>query len=148
MKQIGNPNVLFCRAKTCSTAARTADLPRHQGAGTGGVLTWVNRITRERTHERDLFGHWVARWRVIRTSNAYLFRYPKVAETGQKAGKDHQARAKLESSVYNQGHIERCHDCGSAAPLRTPGSSAFAGLAPSMAVTRQGRWSCAACCAS
>lgn len=43
-----------------------------------GVLTWVNRITRARSHARDLFGHWVTRWRVIRTSNAYLFHDPKM----------------------------------------------------------------------
>jgi hypothetical protein len=40
------------------------------------VLTWVNRIFREHTRERDLFGKWVCRWRTIRTSNAYLFRDP------------------------------------------------------------------------
>ncbi len=40
------------------------------------VLTWVNRITRIRTRELDLFGQMVSRWRVIRTSNAYLFRDP------------------------------------------------------------------------
>ena len=35
-----------------------------------GVLTWQNRITRIHVRERDLFGHWASRWRVIRTSNA------------------------------------------------------------------------------
>jgi hypothetical protein len=42
-----------------------------------GILTWVNRIIRERDHELDLFGHWVRRWRIVRTSNAYVFRDPK-----------------------------------------------------------------------
>jgi hypothetical protein len=41
-----------------------------------GVLTWVNRIVRERVRERDLFGLWSTRWRVLRTSNAYAFRDP------------------------------------------------------------------------
>jgi hypothetical protein len=41
-----------------------------------GVLTWVNRIVRERVRERDLFGKWATRWRVLRTSNAYTFRDP------------------------------------------------------------------------
>jgi hypothetical protein len=41
-----------------------------------GALTWVNRLTRIAQRERDLFGQWVTRWRVIRTSNAYLFRDP------------------------------------------------------------------------
>jgi hypothetical protein len=42
-----------------------------------GVLTWQNRITRILVRERDLFGQWVSRWQVIRTSNAYVFRDPK-----------------------------------------------------------------------
>ncbi len=41
-----------------------------------GVLKWVNRIVRERVRERDLFGQWANRWRVLRTSNAYTFRDP------------------------------------------------------------------------
>lgn len=40
------------------------------------VLTWVNRITRIRVRELDLFGQWAMRWRIIRTSNAYVFRDP------------------------------------------------------------------------
>ena len=47
-----------------------------------GVLTWVNRIVRERVRERDLFGQWVTRWRVLRTSNAYAFRDPKETVSG------------------------------------------------------------------
>jgi hypothetical protein len=42
-----------------------------------GVLSWQNRITRIQVRERDLFGQWVSRWRVIRTSNAYVFSDPK-----------------------------------------------------------------------
>jgi len=41
-----------------------------------GVLSWQNRITRILVRERDLFGQWADRWRVIRTSNAYVFRDP------------------------------------------------------------------------
>jgi hypothetical protein len=41
-----------------------------------GVLTWQNRITRILVRERDLFGQWASRWRVIRTSNAYVFTDP------------------------------------------------------------------------
>jgi hypothetical protein len=40
------------------------------------VLTWVNRIMREQVRERDLFGKWASHWRIVRTSNAYLFRPP------------------------------------------------------------------------
>jgi hypothetical protein len=42
-----------------------------------GVLTWQNRITRIQVRERDLFGHWASRWRVIRTSNAYVQQRPQ-----------------------------------------------------------------------
>jgi hypothetical protein len=40
------------------------------------VLTWVNRIVREQVRERDLLGKWATRWRIVRTSNSYLFRDP------------------------------------------------------------------------
>jgi hypothetical protein len=43
------------------------------------VLTWVNRIVRIRIRERDMFGKWTFRSRVIRTSNAYIFQDPKAA---------------------------------------------------------------------
>ena len=41
-----------------------------------GILTWVNRIARITVRELDLFGRWVNRARIIRTSNSYLFRDP------------------------------------------------------------------------
>jgi Helix-turn-helix domain len=40
------------------------------------ILTWVNRITRIRHQIPDLFGKWSTVWRIIRTSNAYVFRDP------------------------------------------------------------------------
>jgi hypothetical protein len=58
-----------CARSTVSLAIKALEL--------AGVLSWVNRIIRERDHERDLFGHWVTRWRITRTSNAYLFRDPQ-----------------------------------------------------------------------
>lgn len=42
-----------------------------------GVLTWVNRLTKIRVPERDLFGRIAHRWQVIRTSNSYRFLDPK-----------------------------------------------------------------------
>jgi hypothetical protein len=47
-----------------------------------GVLSWQHRITRVRERCRDLFGQEGWRWRVIRTSNAYVFRDPKAAVSG------------------------------------------------------------------
>lgn len=41
-----------------------------------GILTWQHRIARIRVRELDLFGHFTMRWRVIRTSNAYVFLDP------------------------------------------------------------------------
>jgi hypothetical protein len=49
------------------------------------VLTWVNRIWREQVRERDLFGKWATRWRIVRTSNAYLFRDPLPCAAGRGA---------------------------------------------------------------
>jgi hypothetical protein len=52
-----------------------------------GVLTWHHRIVRIQVRERDLFGHWASRWRVIRTSNAYVFRDPQPRVAGVPASK-------------------------------------------------------------
>jgi hypothetical protein len=51
------------------------------------VLTWVNRIWREQVRERDLFGKCATRWRIIRTSNAYLFRDPLPCAEGRGTSK-------------------------------------------------------------
>ena len=50
-----------------------------------GVLTWVHRIARIQVRERDLFGRMASRWRVIRTSNAYVFRDPQQRAAGRPA---------------------------------------------------------------
>jgi hypothetical protein len=47
-----------------------------------GVLTWVNRLTKIRVPERDLFGRIAHRWQVIRTSNAYRFHDPQGSVSG------------------------------------------------------------------
>src|SRR5690242_4793063 len=52
-----------------------------------GVLTWQHRITRLRERCRDLFGREGWRWRVIRTSNAYVFGAPQAQLTGVPASK-------------------------------------------------------------
>jgi hypothetical protein len=40
------------------------------------VLSWQHRIARIQGRELDLSGRSASRWRVIRTSNAYMFRDP------------------------------------------------------------------------
>jgi hypothetical protein len=47
-----------------------------------GVLSWQHRIARIREACTDLFGRTTWRWRVIRTSNAYVFRDLIAASTG------------------------------------------------------------------
>jgi hypothetical protein len=55
-----------------------------------GVLTWQNRITRVRERCRDLFSRGGWRWRVIRTSNAYVFRDPLAQFTSIPPSKSDQ----------------------------------------------------------
>jgi hypothetical protein len=50
------------------------------------VLTWVNRLIRVQFSELDLFGKLVPRTRLIRTSNAYMFRDPLPATVAPGAG--------------------------------------------------------------
>jgi hypothetical protein len=45
------------------------------------------RIARIQVRERDLFGRWASRWRVIRTSNAYVFHDPQARPEGIPASK-------------------------------------------------------------
>ena len=60
-----------CARSTVAEALKVLDL--------AGVLTWQHRIARIRERCRDLFGHQGWRWRVIRTSNAYVFSDLKTA---------------------------------------------------------------------
>ena len=66
-----------------------------------GVLTWQNRIARIRVRERDLFGQWASRWRVIRTSNAYVFSDPKAAVSGVPASKSENPTGTLNQEILN-----------------------------------------------
>ncbi len=75
-----------------------------------GVLTWQNRITRICVRERDLFGRWTSRWRVIRTSNAYVFCDPQQRPVGVPASKSENP-----PGTQNQEIID-----SSLAPARTP----------------------------
>ena len=76
-----------------------------------GVLTWQNRIARIQVRERDLFGRWASRWRVIRTSNAYVFRDPQQRPggcSGFQVGKsDREHRIKRFLILYWHQHATR-----------------------------------------
>ena len=61
------------------------------------ILTWVNRLIRVQYRELDLFGKLALRSRLVRTSNAYVFRdplpcAPHAPERGYGAGRDGQGR--------------------------------------------------------
>lgn len=60
----------IAKAATCCRATVYEAIRALEAAG---VLTWVNRLTKIRVPERDLFGRMGYRWQVIRTSNAYRF---------------------------------------------------------------------------
>jgi hypothetical protein len=62
------------------------------------VLTWQHRIARIQVRERDLFGRCASRWRVIRTSNAYVFRDPLARPAGVPA-----STSENRSGTQNQG---------------------------------------------
>jgi len=68
-----------CARSTVAEALRALEF--------AGVLSWQHRITRVRERCRDLFGHGGWRWRVIRTSNAYVFCDPKPQLAGVFASK-------------------------------------------------------------
>jgi hypothetical protein len=68
-----------CARSTVAEALKVLEL--------AGVLTWQHRIARIQVREVDLFGHWASRWRVIRTSNAYVFRDPQPRLEGVSASK-------------------------------------------------------------
>jgi Helix-turn-helix domain len=55
-----------------------------------GVLTWQNRIVRIRERCRDLWGRSGWQWRVVRTSNAYVFRDPGQQPHGPPLSKSDQ----------------------------------------------------------
>ena len=66
-----------------------------------GVLTWQHRITRIRERCRDLFGGEGWRWRVIRTSNAYVFRDPLAVNSRGVSSKSENRTGTLNQEVLN-----------------------------------------------
>jgi hypothetical protein len=68
-----------------------------------GILSWVNRITRIRVRERDLLGQWSTSWRVVRTSNAYVFRDPRTRGCGGNPSKSDFRSGPLDTSLKQEG---------------------------------------------
>ena len=73
-----------------------------------GVLTWQNRIVRIRERCRDLFGRVGWRWRVVRTSNAYVLIDP-ASKSDQRTGTPDQEDSKplQASAVDTNSPLER-----------------------------------------
>jgi Helix-turn-helix domain len=80
-----------CARSTVAEAIRALEF--------AGVLTWQNRITRIREQCRDLWGREGWRWRVIRTSNAYVFRDPLAQFTGIPASKSDQRTGTTDQEI-------------------------------------------------
>ena len=70
-----------------------------------GVLSWQHRITRVRERCTDLFGRISWRWRVIRTSNAYVFRDPKCADCHQLSSKSENQAGTQDQESLDPVHI-------------------------------------------
>jgi hypothetical protein len=66
-----------------------------------GVLTWQHRIARILVRELDLFGKWASRWRVIRTSNAYVFCDPQRRPAGVPASKSENPAGTLNQEIQS-----------------------------------------------
>jgi hypothetical protein len=64
-----------------------------------GVLSWQHRIARIRERCTDLFGRDGWRWRVIRTSNAYVFRDPQAVNSRPVPSKSENRTGTLDQDV-------------------------------------------------
>jgi hypothetical protein len=75
------------------------------------VLSWQHRITRVREACTDLFGRHGWRWRVVRTSNAYMFRDPQAALAGAPPSKSENQPGTLnqEIPISRSAPLDRSH---------------------------------------
>src|SRR4051794_5437766 len=89
-----------------------------------GVLSWQNRIVRIRERCQDLFGANGWRWRVIRTSNAYIFRDPKQRPNPPEASKSETGMGTLNQ----ESSYPYARSAGIAAGLRNERSGSGLGL--------------------
>jgi hypothetical protein len=88
-----------------------------------GVLTWAHRIARIQVRERDLLGHWASRWRVIRTSNAYVFRDPQLRPEGVPASKSENRSGTRNQEIQSLTTAPADPDNSLEAALRRLGAS-------------------------
>lgn len=98
-----------------------------------GVLTWQNRITRIRERCTDLFGRVSWRWRVIRTSNAYVFRSESENRIGTQSQEVNRIHAGLEAS-------QKARRQGEEAPRTGGGARSIAAGAAEIHTKHHRRW--------
>jgi hypothetical protein len=102
------------------------------------VLTWQHRIARIQVRERDLFGHWASRWRVIRTSNAYMFRDPLERPAGVSGSKS-ENRIGTQNQELNSASLPALNpDSALGRALKSLSSSLGARKEASLLMTRSG----------
>jgi hypothetical protein len=119
-----------------------------------GILSWCNRIHRVRFRERDLFGQWTTAWRLLRTSNAYVFHDPKIAaQQGRPSNTEFrcgpldaykkQSGARLDGAQVTQGETSRAPPMPTeepeVAPQREHASGGGAKLSPAERAVIVGR---------
>ena len=97
-----------------------------------GILTWVHRIARIRRRERDLFGHLVSVWQVIRTSNAYQLLDPLARDPGRRAWckSENPARPQNRDSKPEGARLDGARVMSEVALQGERGSAARAKLSP------------------
>jgi hypothetical protein len=104
------------------------------------VLTWVNRITRIRRQQRDLFGHWASVLEVVRTSNAYRFLDPIAVMRGGKPAKSENRTGPQNRDLKSQGaRLNGAQVTQKVALQGEPGSAAGAKLSPAERAAIVGR---------
>lgn len=72
-----------------------------------GILSWVQRIKRVREWVPDLLGRRVPVWRVLRISNAYVFRDPRATGMSPIGDKAIDRRGKSTKSEFPAGPMDR-----------------------------------------
>ena len=71
-----------------------------------GILSWVQRIKRVREWLPDLLGRRVPVWRVLRISNAYVFRDPRATGSSPIGDKPIDRRGKSTKSEFPAGPMD------------------------------------------
>ena len=90
-----------------------------------GLLSWVNRLVRVREWVPGLFGKGSAwRWRVVRTSNAYVITDPLASEFNSRPGTSVQAKDQTTFAIAEPSDGRRAlTNLGITPPDRVPGTS-------------------------